>query len=93
MHDPHGASKSGSEGLCALQYEDGDVVVFAFRTTSRMGFGVPPLRLAGLPGDARYRDADTGAEYEAGVLTHHGLPVNLRRGDHGSAVVHLERLR
>ncbi len=81
-----------SDGLCAVQFTDDDVVVFAFRETPRMGFGVPPLPLAGLPRTARYRDASTGAEYDAGVLTHHGLPVDLPRGEYASTAVHLERL-
>ncbi|MFB9835575.1 alpha-galactosidase [Actinoallomurus acaciae] len=82
-----------AEGLCALQFADRDVVVFAFRETPRMGFGVPPLPLAGLPRTARYRDTSTGAEYDAGVLTHHGLPLDLPRGEYASTVVHLERRR
>jgi alpha-galactosidase len=81
-----------ADGLCALQYEDGDVVAFAFRETARMGFGVPPLPLAGLPRTARYRDTSDGTVYDAGVLLHHGLPLDLPAGDHASAVVHLERL-
>jgi alpha-galactosidase len=57
-----------------------------------MGFGVPPLPLAGLPRQARYRDTRTGTVYETGVLTHHGLALSLPRGEYASTVVHLERL-
>ena len=84
-----------ADGLSAVQFadqDDRDVVVFGFRETPRMGFGVPPLPLAGLPRQARYRDTRTGAEYEAGVLTHHGLPLVLPDGEYASTVVHLERL-
>lgn len=81
-----------ADGLSAVQFADRDVVVFGFRETPRMGFGVPPLPLAGLPREARYRDTRTGAVHEAGVLTHHGLALDLPRGEYASAVVHLERL-
>ena len=86
----------GTDGLSAIQFAeadgDGDVVVFGFRETPRMGFGVPPLPLAGLPRRARYRDTRTGTAYDAGVLTHHGLALDLPPGDYASTVVHLERL-
>jgi alpha-galactosidase len=85
-----------ADGLGAIQFADQeadrDVVVFGFRETPRMGFGVPPLPLAGLPRQARYRDTRTDAVYEAGVLTHHGLPLVLPDGEYASTVVHLERL-
>jgi alpha-galactosidase len=76
----------GSDTLSAIQYAeaDGDVVVF--------GFGVPPLPLADLPRRARYRDTRTGTVYDAGVLTHHGLALDLPPGEYASTVVHLERL-
>jgi alpha-galactosidase len=80
------------DGLSAIQYLEGDVVVFGFRETPRMGFGVPPLPLAELPRDARYRDARTGTVYDAGVLTHHGLVLDLPSGEYASTVVHLERV-
>jgi alpha-galactosidase len=56
------------------------------------GLRVPPLPLAGLPRQARYRDTRTGTVYETGVLTHHGLALSLPRGEYASTVVHLERL-
>jgi len=41
---------------------------------------------------ALYQDQDTGATYSGAVLLQSGLPLDLPRGDHASAVVRLLRI-
>ena len=83
---------AATDRLTAVQYVLGDEsVVLAWRALHRFGHPDPPLRLAGLDAAARYREQETGREYDGAVLSHHGLVPDLPRGDHASTVIHLRR--
>ncbi|MFF0201412.1 alpha-galactosidase [Streptomyces sp. NPDC005017] len=82
--------------LTAVQYvaEDGDrVVVLVWRPSTGFGPEPPPLRLRGLPPEARYRDEDTGLERSGATLTGFGMPLPaLPPGDCASALIRLRRV-
>ncbi|MFC5008007.1 alpha-galactosidase [Dactylosporangium cerinum] len=75
----------------ALAYARGDeVVVFQWLHRHRFGEPAPPARLAFLPPDGTWVDAETGATFPAGYLRVHGVDAGLSR-DHDSAVTVLRR--
>jgi alpha-galactosidase len=83
-------------GTEALQYTSPDLaesVVLAWAPQRHYGRGhrQPPLRLAGLDPQARYRDTDTGAVHYGAVLLANGLRLDLPPGDYASILVHLVR--
>ncbi|MFC1413420.1 alpha-galactosidase [Streptacidiphilus sp. N1-12] len=81
--------------LTAVQYiaaDAAEAVVFGWLEQRRFGRPQPPLRLAGLDRDARYRDRRSGAVHHGAVLLEHGLDLELPPGDWASAVVHLVRV-
>lgn len=82
------------EGTTAVQYvsQDGtESVVLGWRPLARHGQPDPPLRLAGLDPDARYEQVGPGTLHHGAVLLHHGLSLDLPRGDHASTLLHLRR--
>ena len=87
------APRSQNE-LTAVQYTAADAaeaVVLGWLEQPRFGRPQPPVRLAGLDRDARYRDLRSGAVHHGAVLLEHGLDLGLPPGDWSSAVVHLVR--
>ena len=82
-------------GLTAVQYSTPDgaeTVVFAWQPTQELGREPNPPRLANLTPHTRYRDRDSGHEYDAALLTEYGLPLNLPSGDYASTLIILDRL-
>jgi alpha-galactosidase len=85
----------GGPGPSAVQYvaPDGDeTAVFIYRPAPAFGRKLDPVRLRGLDPAARYRDEETGAEYDGAVLMHRGIAPDLPPGDYASAVVILTRV-
>jgi len=75
-------------GLAAVQYGgagDGEIAVFAWLPTRRLGRDPRHLRLTALDPAARYR-----REYDGAVLTAHGLPLDLPAGDYASSLTILD---
>ncbi|MFJ1707662.1 GH36 C-terminal domain-containing protein [Kitasatospora sp. NPDC088346] len=66
--------------------------MLAWRPTARFGHRPAPLPLTALDGAARYRDPDTGEEYDGAALRHRGLDLLLPAGDHASRLIRLSRL-
>lgn len=66
--------------------------MLAWRAMVSHGAADPPPRLVGLDPTAVYQRVDTGQEYPAAVLTHHGLPLDLPATDYASALIHLRRV-
>lgn len=84
-----------SDRTTAVQYlrPDGEeALVLAWRAMVSHGAADPPPRLVGLDPTAVYQRVDTGQEYPAAVLTHHGLPLDLPATDYASALIHLRRV-
>lgn len=82
-------------GVTAVQYIGRDaeqVAVFAFLDSRSFGRAPAPLPLAGLDPAARYRDPETGREYDGALLATLGLPLELPAGDYASTLVVLERM-
>jgi len=80
------------DGLTAVQFvREDEAVVLAW--LGAQSFAVPPgpLRLAALDPRARYRDVETGIEYNGALLRHRGLPTGLS-GDYAAGVFHLKRI-
>jgi len=80
--------------VAVVQYvgPDGrDIVVLAWRPSTRFGHPPAPVRLAGLESGATYDDPDTGTSYPSAELAAVGLPLSLPAGDYASAVVRLRR--
>ncbi|WP_432163588.1 alpha-galactosidase [Streptomyces tendae] len=83
------------EGPTVVQYLSDDaaeLLLLAYRPSPRHGTPSPPVRLAGLPDGARYRDAESGAVHHSGVLTKYGLHLDMPRGTWTSIATHLVRL-
>jgi alpha-galactosidase len=80
------------EGLTAVQYVLGEESVVLVWLAAQ-AFAVPPgpLRLAALDPAARYRDLETGLEYNGALLRHRGLVTGLS-GDYAAGVFHLRRI-
>jgi alpha-galactosidase len=79
-------------GPNAVQYLLGDeVVVLVYAPFRNHGHEEPPLRLAGIDPDARYRDQVTGSVHHGAVLAGPGLRPDLPPGDHASTLIHLKR--
>jgi alpha-galactosidase len=80
------------EGLTAVQFVRGDESVVLAWLGAQSFAAVPgPLRLAALDTEARYRDVETGIEYNGALLRHRGLATGLS-GDYAAGVFHLERI-
>jgi alpha-galactosidase len=82
-------------GLTAVQYTSADGAqnaVFAWQPTRALGREVRRVRLTGLEPHARYVDPASGTEYDAAVLTQHGLPLDLPSGDYASTLIVLHRV-
>jgi alpha-galactosidase len=85
------------QGLTAVQYVSADAdasetAVFGWLPQPRFGLPPAPVRLAGLPRAAHYRDARTGRVHSAAVLLERGLDLPLPPEDWASALVHLVRV-
>ncbi|HEX6447009.1 MAG TPA: alpha-galactosidase [Streptosporangiales bacterium] len=84
-------------GFTAVQYVSGDggqSVLFAFLEGGRFGERPAPVRLTALAPGTRYRVHGDGVEereLSGAALMGHGLPLDLR-GDHASALVHVDRV-
>ena len=90
LSDPSDAS-----GLTAVQYTSTDgseTVVFAWQPTRELGREPRPVRLAHLNPRARYRERESGCEYEGALLAEYGLPLELPTGDYASSLIILDRL-
>jgi len=75
----------------AVQYvTEEEAVVLCWRPYRRHGEPTGPVRLRGLDPGARYIDQD-GTVHHGAVLQAYGLIIDLPRGDHASALVHLRR--
>ncbi|HTJ72060.1 MAG TPA: alpha-galactosidase [Actinospica sp.] len=83
-------------GLTAVQHTSTDsteVVVFAWQPIRTIAREPGPIRLAALDPLARYRDRDTGREYDGALLAEYGLPLDdLPPGDYASSLTVLDRL-
>jgi alpha-galactosidase len=89
------SAPSDPSGLTAVQYTNTDgseSVVFAWQPTREMGREPRPVRLANLDSHRRYRDRDSGREYDAVLLREYGLPLTLPPGDYASALIILDRV-
>ena len=83
----------GDGTLTAVEYVHEDQhVVLAWCPARPYGHEPAPLPLTAVRPGALYRDQDTGATYSGAVLLQSGLPLDLPRGDHASAVVRLLRI-
>jgi alpha-galactosidase len=83
------------DGPTAVQYSTPDgreVFLLVWQRALRHGTPRPVLRLKGLDPAARYRDAATGAEHHASVLTGYGITPDLPAGDWASTSLHLIRV-
>ncbi|HEV2777831.1 MAG TPA: alpha-galactosidase [Actinophytocola sp.] len=79
-------------GTDAVQYlRDTEVVIIAYRPTTRWGAGPTTLPLKALDPTATYHDPGTGDSYTGTTLLTRGLPLNLPPGDHASTCVRLTR--
>ena len=90
LSDPTDAS-----GLTAVQYSNTDgseSVVFAWQPVRRLGREPRPVRLANLDLNSRYRDRESGREYEGALLAEYGLPLDLPAGDYASSLVILDHV-
>jgi len=90
LSDPTDAS-----GLTAVQYSNTDgseSVVFAWQPVRELGREPRPVRLANLDPNSRYRDRESGREYEGALLAEYGLPLELPAGDYASSLVILDRI-
>jgi len=90
LSDPTDAS-----GLTAVQYSNTDgseSVVFAWQPVRELGREPRPVRLANLDPNSRYRDRESGREYEGALLAEYGLPLELPEGDYASSLVILDRI-
>ena len=90
LSDPSDAS-----GLTAVQYtstDDSETVVFAWQPTRSIGREPGPVRLAALDPESRYRDRETGREYDGALLAAYGLPLDLPSGDYASSLTVLDRI-
>jgi alpha-galactosidase len=86
---------SDPSGLTAVQYTNADgseSVVFAWQPTRELGREPRPVRLANLDPHSRYRDRDSGREYDGALLREYGLPLTLPPGDYASALIVLDRV-
>jgi alpha-galactosidase len=84
----------GGPGPSAVQYvaDDGaHTVLFVYHPAPAFGRYTEPVRLRGLDPGARYRDEDTGSEYDGAALIVRGITPDLPPGDYASAVVTLTR--
>jgi alpha-galactosidase len=82
-------------GLTAVQYVSADgsqTVVFAWLPTRELGRKPGPVRLAAVLPGSRYRDRESGREFDGVLLREYGLPLDLPSGDYASALTVLERL-
>jgi alpha-galactosidase len=82
-------------GLTAVQHTSADgseSVVFAWQPTRGIGREPRPVRLANLDPHRRYRDRESGREYDAALLREYGLPLTLPPGDYASALIILDRV-
>ncbi|MEY9875048.1 alpha-galactosidase [Streptacidiphilus sp. MAP12-33] len=85
---------SGQGGVTAVHHaaEDGaEHVLLAWRPTTRFGHEAAPLPLPALDASATYRD-DAGREHAGAVLVHHGIELELPRGDYASTLIRLRRV-
>ena len=90
LSDPSDAS-----GLTAVQYtsaDESETVVFAWLPTRLIGREPGPVRLAALDPKSRYRDRDSGREYDGALLAAYGLPLDLPSGDYASSLTVLDRI-
>jgi alpha-galactosidase len=78
-------------GVEYLARDGSEVVVLAWRPSTRFGLALPRLRLSGLDTSATYRDVDSGATYRGATLLAGGLPIELGDGDYVSDCVRLVR--
>jgi alpha-galactosidase len=67
-------------------------VLFVYCPAPSFGRKMDPVRLRGLDPAARYRDEETGREYDGAVLMGRGIAPDLPSGDYASAVVVLSRV-
>ena len=90
LSDPTDAS-----GLTAVQYTNADgteSVVFGWQPVRQIGREPSPVRLANLDPHSRYRDRESGQEYEGALLAEYGLPLGLPAGDYASSMIILDRV-
>ncbi|WP_042385696.1 alpha-galactosidase [Streptacidiphilus melanogenes] len=83
------------QSLTAVQYlapDAAEAAVFAWLPQPRFGLAPAPLRLAGLPRDAHYRDLRSGRVHSGAALRERGLDLDLPHEDWASTVVHLVRI-
>jgi alpha-galactosidase len=86
---------SDASGLTAVQYtstDESETVVFAWQPTRSIGREPGPVRLAALDPESRYRDRDSGREYDGALLAAYGLPLDLPSGDYASSLTVLDRI-
>ena len=82
-------------GVTAVQYtstDESETVVLAWQPTGVLGREPGPARLMALDPQARYRDRESGREYEGALLTEYGLPLDLPSGDYASTLIVLDRI-
>jgi alpha-galactosidase len=82
-------------GLTAVQYMSADgsqTVVFAWLPTRELGREARPVRLAAVDPGSRYRDRESGREFDGVLLREYGLPLELPSGDYASALTVLDRV-
>ena len=91
LSDPSDAS-----GLTAVQYtstDESETVVFAWQATRSIGREPGPIPLTALDPQSRYRNRDSGHEYDGALLTEYGLPLDhLPSGDYASSLTILDRV-
>jgi alpha-galactosidase len=86
----------GPDGLSAVCYTSSDgseAVVFAWQPTRPLGREPGPVRIAALDPGSRYRDRESGREYDGALLVEYGLPLELPPGDYASSLTVLDRVR
>ena len=83
-------------GITAVQYTSADgaeTVLFAWRPTRPIGRRPAKMPLVALDPRARYRDRESGLEYEGALLTEYGLPLDLATHDYASTLTVLDRVQ
>jgi alpha-galactosidase len=82
-------------GVTAVQYTSVDAsetVLFAWRPTRPIARKPARIRLVALDPRSRYRDRESGHEYEGALLAEYGLPIELAAHDYASALTVLDRV-
>jgi alpha-galactosidase len=85
-----------ADGITAVQYTSADgaeTVLFAWRPTRPIGRRPAKMPLVALDPRARYRDRESGLEYEGALLTEYGLPLDLATHDYASTLTVLDRVQ